>query len=119
MALQGPPAESHPEIEIADGLRRRGVPVVAQERSLELPNGRRVRLDLCVPAVKWAVEIDVHPTHFELRGGSNDRQRDRWCHRIGWQVERVTEIDLLDVEAICDELAELYRVRCAALRVPA
>jgi hypothetical protein len=119
MSRVGPPSESHPEIEIAEGLRRRGVPVVAQERHLELPNRRRIRLDLCVPAASWAVEIDVHPDHFGLKGGTSDRQRDRLCHRVGWQVERVTELDLLDVEAICDELAELYRTRCADLRIPA
>ncbi len=30
-----------------------------------------------------------------------DKRRDRQCHLIGWQVERVTEIDLLDVNAVC------------------
>lgn len=119
MALVGPPSESHPEIEIAEGLRRRGIPVLAQQRFLELPNNRRIRIDLCVPDARWAVEIDVHPEHFSLRGGTSDRQRDRLCHRIGWQVERLTEIDLLDLEAICDELAELYRIRCADLRISA
>jgi hypothetical protein len=119
MSRQGVPSESHPEVLIAEGLRRRGVPVIAQERHLELPNKRKIRLDLCVPEVRWAVEIDVHPDHFGLDGGTSDRKRDRLCHRIGWQVERVTELDLLDVEAICDELAELYRARCASLRMPA
>lgn len=117
MARQGPPAESHPELLVADGLRRRGVPIVVQERHLQLPNRKRIRLDMCVPSVRWAVEVDVHPDHLLLDGTTRDKQRDRMVHRIGWQVERITELDLLDIEAICDELAELYRIRCAELRV--
>jgi very-short-patch-repair endonuclease len=116
MSRQGPPAESHPEVLVADGLRRRGVPVIAQQRHLQLPNRKRIRLDLCVPEVRWAVEIDVHPEHLLLEGTTKDKQRDRLLHQLDWQVERVTELDLLDLEALCDELAELYRSRCANLR---
>ncbi len=112
-------AESHPELLVADGLRRRGVPVVLQVDDLELPNGRRIRLDMAVPSVRWAVEIDVHPDHLLLDGTTKDKRRDRWCHRIDWQVERVTELDLLDVEALCDELAELYHARRDARGVSA
>jgi very-short-patch-repair endonuclease len=106
---------SHPELMVAEGLRRRGVPVVTQHADLVLPNGRSIRLDLAVPDVRWAVEIDLHPDHLLLQGTSSDKQRDRQCHRIGWEVERVTELDLIDLEGICDELAELYRVRCRDL----
>ena len=116
LSRSGRPADSHPELLVADGLRRRGVPIVAQFSDLRLPNGRPIRLDLAVPAVKWGVEIDIHPDHLLLDGTARDKRRDRRCHRIGWQVERVTELDLVDLEGICDELAELYfeRCRCAA-----
>jgi hypothetical protein len=113
--LPGGPAESHPEVVIGDALQRRGVPVERQVRHLQLGNGRQIRLDMAVPAVRWAVEIDVHPDHLQLFGTTRDKQRDRWCHRIDWQVERVTELDLCDVEGVCDELAENYRLRCEAL----
>ena len=59
----------------------------------------------------------MHPDHVQLFGTAKDKQRDRWCHRIDWQVERVTEIDLYDVDGICDELAENYRERCEVLRL--
>jgi hypothetical protein len=116
---EGRAAESHPEVVVAEGLRRRGVPVELQVRYLALPNGRRIRLDMAVPSVRWAVEVDVHPDHLLVDGTTKDKQRDRWCHRIDWQVERVTELDLIDVEALCDELADLYRARCAAVRLHA
>jgi hypothetical protein len=74
---------------------------------------------MAVPSVRWAVEVDVHPDHLLVDGTTKDKQRDRWCHRIDWQVERVTELDLIDVEALCDELADLYRARCAAVRLHA
>ncbi|HRB03393.1 MAG TPA: hypothetical protein PLP26_08505 [Ilumatobacteraceae bacterium] len=113
MARSGRPADSHPEVVIAGGLRARGVPVVAQVEPLLLPGGRRITLDMAVPSVRWGVEIDVHPDHLLLDGTTRDKRRDRQCHRVGWQVERVTELDLVDINAICDELADLYRVRSA------
>ncbi len=113
--LPGGAAESHPEVIVAEGLRQRGVPIELQVGRLDLPNGQVIRFDMAVPERRWAVEIDVHPSHAQLRGISNDKRRDRWCHRIDWQVERVTEVDLLDVEGVCDELAELFELRCRAL----
>jgi very-short-patch-repair endonuclease len=108
------PAESHGEVLIARGLRLRGVPVVAQF-PMVLPGGSRIRFDLAVPAVKWAVEIDGFRTHFELAGGASDRRRDRRSHALGWQVERVSPVDLADVDGTCDELAALYRHRAASV----
>ena len=61
--------------------------------------------------MKWAVEVDGFDTHFQLAGGTNDRRRDRKSHVVGWQVERVSPLDLTDVDGVCDELAELYRRR--------
>jgi len=114
LSRSGRPADSHPEVEVGEGLRARGVPVVAQVEPLLLPGGRRITLDLAVPAVRWGVEIDVHPDHLFLDGTTRDKRRDRQCHRVGWQVERVTDLDLIDINAICDELADLYQVRSAA-----
>jgi very-short-patch-repair endonuclease len=99
---------------LADALRARGIPVQPQFGGLDLPDGSRVRLDLAVPAARWGIEIDVHPDHLLLDGTTYDKRRDRKCHRIGWQIERVTEIDLLDLDGLLDELAELYAVRIDA-----
>jgi very-short-patch-repair endonuclease len=112
---EGPAAESHGEVELGALLRTHGVPVVRQLEGLPLPNGRRIRVDLAVPEVRWAVEIDLHPDHLLLDGTTRDKRRDRQCHLIGWQVERVTAIDMLDPASLADELAALYRARAAAL----
>lgn len=108
------PVDSHPELKVLNGLLARGVPVVPQNE-LRLPNGKRIRIDLAVPAVRWAVEVDVHPTHGLQRGITSDKQRDRQLHRMDWQIERVTQDDLLDPEPLFDELATLYRARVAAV----
>jgi hypothetical protein len=108
-----PAAESHPEIVLGDALRARGVPVVPQVASLVLPDGSKIRIDLAVPEARWAVEIDVHPDHLLLEGTTRDKRRDRKCHLIAWQVERVTELDLLDLPSLLDELVALYEVRIA------
>ncbi|MEP7204079.1 MAG: hypothetical protein ABI894_15820 [Ilumatobacteraceae bacterium] len=106
-----PAAESHPEIVLGDALRARGVPVVPQVEALQLRNGAKIRIDLAVTAAKWAIEIDIHPDHLFLEGTTRDKRRDRQCHLIGWQVERVTEVDFIDVPSLVDELVALYEAR--------
>ena len=106
-------AESHPELAVGDALRARGIPVEPQFADLALLDGTRVRLDLAVPAARWGIEIDLHPDHLLLDGTAKDKRRDRKCHRIGWQIERVTEIDLLDFDGLIDELEALYAARLA------
>jgi hypothetical protein len=111
----GGTAESHPEVLVADGLQRRGVPVELQVGHLDVPGFGRIRFDMAVQTARWAVEVDVHPDHL-LFSATKDKRRDRGCHRIDWQVDRITELELLDLETICDELAENYRIRCDFLR---
>lgn len=108
---QRAPAESHPEVVLGEALRARGVPVQPQTTWLALPNGSRIRIDLSVAAIRWAIEIDVHPDHLFLEGTTKDKARDRQCHLLGWQVERVTALDLTDLPGTADELKLLYLAR--------
>lgn len=112
--VPGGPIESHPELRVAKALHAAGIPILVQATWLDLPNGRRIRLDMSVEEIRWGVEVDVHPDHF-LQYGTADRRRDRLCHLIGWQVERVTIVDLLDLTALIAELVALYHRRVAAL----
>jgi hypothetical protein len=112
--LPGGALASDPEVVVGRVLRERSIPVEAQRRLLALPDGSNIRLDFAIPALRWGIEVDVHPTHFTLIGGSSDRRRDRQCHLIGWQVERLTRFDLLDLDALGAELEGLYSARLAA-----
>ena len=107
----GSPAESHPELQVLEGLLRLGVPVEPQLSGLVLPNGDSIRIDMAVPRVQWAVEVDVHPSHLDLVGTTKDKRRDRQLHLLRWQVERVTAIDMLNLRGTLGELRELYRKR--------
>jgi hypothetical protein len=107
----GAALESDPEFVVASALWARGVPVVAQETWLDLPNGKRARIDLSISELRWGVEIDIHPDHLGINGTAADKRRDRQCHLIGWEIERVTTLDLLDLDQTIDELSSLYRTR--------
>lgn len=107
---RGSAADSHPELEVLQGLLKRGLPVEAQQR-LVLLNGRSIRIDMAVPALRWAVEVDVHPAHLGLEGTTGDKRRDRQLHFVDWQIERVTALDMLDLPTILNELVDLYYQR--------
>jgi hypothetical protein len=110
----GPPVESHPELKVLRGLQRRGVPVVPQE-GLLLPDGRKIRIDMAVPAVRWAVEVDLHPSHFGVLGTSRDTHRDQQCHLIDWQLDHVSPLDYVRLGVALNQLRTLYVARCKAL----
>ncbi len=105
------PNQSHPEVLLADALRRRGVPVEHQVEFVRPSDGRQLHVDLAVPAARWGIELDIHPEHRSLEGHAEDARRRRQLHHSNWQVEVVAEHDLADIEALADELAALYRLR--------
>jgi hypothetical protein len=106
------PNESHHELLLAEALRTRGIPVENQSRVVRLSSGRTARVDLAVPAVRWGIELDIHPEHRTFEGQANDARRVRDLHLLEWQVEPVTEDDMANVPALADQLVELYRARC-------
>ncbi|HAP75694.1 MAG TPA: hypothetical protein DCR14_06385, partial [Acidimicrobiaceae bacterium] len=84
LRLEARSEESHGELVVADGLRRRGVPIEVQVRPHLKVGGVSIRMDLAVPSVRWGVEVDLHPDHLLLDGTTRDKQRDRACHRVDW-----------------------------------
>jgi nucleotidyltransferase/DNA polymerase involved in DNA repair len=111
------PNESHHEVRLAEALRTRGVPIENQSRVVRASSGRTARVDLAVPAVRWGIELDIHPEHRTFEGHANDARRVRDLHVLEWQVEPVTESDMHDLDALADELVRLYRARCEHRRV--
>ncbi len=106
-----PPAQSHPEVVLAAALHRRGVPVERQAEVVRDASGRLAHIDLAVPAVKWGVELDIHPEHRTIDRHAGDARRVRELHLGAWQIEPVSEQDMDNVDAIADELAALYHAR--------
>jgi hypothetical protein len=105
------PNESHPEVVLAEALRARGVPVEHQTRVVRTSTGREARIDLAVPAIRWGIELDIHPEHRTLDGQANDAVRTRDLHRHDWQIEPVSERDMERVAALADELVGIYETR--------
>lgn len=91
--ISGPGAESHAEVRVGVALSRSGVEGLVRQHSIELPDHGPARFDLAVPPLRWAVEIDVFPTHAEPAGALDDARRDRAAAQIGWRVTRVSASD--------------------------
>jgi hypothetical protein len=109
------PQDSHPEVVLLDALLRRRVPV---EPQVPVDRGGVVfHLDLGVPAVRWGVELDIHPEHRSVDGHHRDARRVRSLHVSSWQIEPVPELDMGSVEHLADELAALFRDRAESIRV--
>lgn len=106
------PAGSRLEWKVLRALECRGVGPLVRQHPILLPNGITVHPDGVVQAVHWAVEVD----HVTWHGGRLDAQRDkghdRLLRRIGWQVDRVTDQELIDdFRGAIDDLVACYLAR--------
>jgi hypothetical protein len=110
--LPGLPAESHPEVRVARALGRAGVRGLVRQFAVDLPGYGRARFDLAVPALSWAVEVDVHPRHEETAGRDSDEWRDLAAMAVGWTVSRVSRRRYEhDFDAAIESLMSVYRAR--------
>ena len=92
--LDGGSAESHHETIFGDALQVAGVRPLVRQFPLDLPGYGPARFDLAVPTMRWAIEVDVFPTHQETEGRRRDRRRDEAAKSFGWDVTRIVESDL-------------------------
>jgi very-short-patch-repair endonuclease len=90
----GAPAASEWERCVREDLRRRGVHDLVAQHPVDLPGYGRARFDLAIPDLRWALEVDVHPSHRSLEGAARDNRRDRAAQAAGWAVCRVAELQL-------------------------
>jgi hypothetical protein len=110
--LPGRAAESHPEVRVAAALARRGVLGLERQWEIQLPGYGPARFDLAVPALRWAIEVDVHPTHRQTLGAASDKRRDLAARSIGWSVSRIgAERYECHFDSTLDALADEYRRR--------
>jgi very-short-patch-repair endonuclease len=87
--VPGPAAESHVEAVIGDRLSAAGLRGLVRQHWIRPPGHRRIRFDLAVPEIRWAVEVDGFPTHRETDGARADRERDNAAAAAGWLVRRI------------------------------
>jgi very-short-patch-repair endonuclease len=109
------PVDSNDELILEKALVASGLPQPIRQHKLQLPNAVPIHPDLAWPAIRWAVEVD----HVTWHGGSvatmNDNVRDRQLRMIGWEVERVTDLEIKEhLDRTTHDLAHLYRLRCKA-----
>lgn len=108
----GGPAESHPEVRVAAALAVRGVHGLERQHRITLPGYGAARFDLAVPALRWAIEIDLHPVHEETAGIASDQRRDLAARTAGWDVSRIGRRPYHErFDATIDQLVEEYRHR--------
>jgi very-short-patch-repair endonuclease len=114
--LPGRPAESHPEIRVAKALLRAGVQGLVRQYPIDLPGLGRARFDLAVPRVRWALEVDVFPTHAETVGARRDALRDEAATSLGWTMHRLDRVsyETRFGPAISDAVASWRRTASAA-----
>lgn len=89
--LHGGAAESHHEVRLGDALAAARLKGLERQLRIDLPGYGPARFDLAVPRLRWAIEVDVFPTHAETAGRRSDRLRDEAAASVGWDVTRVVE----------------------------
>jgi very-short-patch-repair endonuclease len=113
--LDGGAAASHQETIFGDALHAAGVRPLVRQFPIDLPGYGPARFDLAVPPVRWAIEVDVHPTHRETEGRRRDQRRDASARSMGWDVTRVVEADLgPSITATVERLSSWFDARRAA-----
>ncbi len=114
----GGPAESHPEVVLGEALEAAGVRGLVRQYAAELPGHGPVRFDLAVVDLRWAIEVDVFPTHRETAGRAADQRRDQAAARGGWLVSRVGSAGFgADLAQTVRDLVDVYHSRRALLPV--
>lgn len=115
--LDGGAADSHPEVALGEALQAAGVHGLERQHRIELPGYGRARFDLAVPRLKWAIEIDMFPTHRETAGQQSDAQRDAAALSMGWVTTRLGPDRFgAAFDPSVGELLALYREMSAAAR---
>ena len=113
--LSGGAAESHPEVIVATALGAAGVRGLVRQYEVRVPGYGPARFDLAIPRLRWAIEIDVFPTHDETIGRARDRRRDAAASGAGWTTHRLdrrtyeTDLDRWIVAAAAIHRALLHR----------
>ncbi len=115
--LDGGAADSHPEMILGDALTQAGVFGLTRQFRIELPGYGPARFDLALARLRWAIEVDIFPTHREAAGRASDERRDAAASTIGWVTTRLgPERFGANLPATVGELVTMYRELSASER---
>ncbi len=110
------PAGSGIEVQVLRALETAGVGPLVRQHPIRLPDGVLIHPDGALPDIRWAVEVDHVTWHGGRIDAQRDKGRDRKLRRIGWQVDRVTDIEIREAfDATIAELTELVALRRSEL----
>jgi very-short-patch-repair endonuclease len=110
------PDGSGRELEVLNALDERGVRGIVRQHPISLPNGVVVHPDGALPEIRWAVEIDHVTWHGGRLDARRDKGRDHQLRRVGWQVDRVTDVEIRErFDVTIAELVELVELRRRSL----
>lgn len=114
------PTESWLEDRVIEFLRRHGFPEPLRQYPLLVPGRvRPLRLDLAYPpgwgGVPLDVEADGQLWHSSPAQQRADAERDRLVMAQGWEVLRITWLDLVtEPERLAGRVAQVWGVKSAA-----
>jgi hypothetical protein len=113
------PTESWLEDRVVEFLRRYGFPEPVRQYPLLLPGRvRPIRLDLAYPdegSVPLDIEVDGELWHSSPAQLQADQERDRLVVGLGWEVIRVTWLELVEEpERLAGRIAQIRGVNLAA-----
>ncbi|MGH9270811.1 MAG: hypothetical protein ACRDZ2_06025, partial [Ilumatobacteraceae bacterium] len=112
----GAPAASDGERRVFEALAHRGVTGLERQVEVVLPGYGYARFDIAIPALRWAVEIDLHPEHKTPGGIARDNLRDDCADIVGWKTRRVGEVELEQhFDSTIDRLVAVIERRRTAL----
>ena len=88
------PVESDLEWRVDQALRAAGVTGLVRQYAMTLHGVGSIRIDLAIPELRLAIEVDHHRWHLGSESADRDRYRDRKLAALGWHVIRLTDFDV-------------------------
>lgn len=86
--------QSHLEHTVLEACEAHRLPPVTAQCPVHLANGRVIHLDFGWPEFRVGLEVDDPAWHAGLDERRRDTRRDRKAAVAGWQVTRVTKLDV-------------------------
>jgi very-short-patch-repair endonuclease len=110
------PAGSGLELRVLKALADHGIAGLVRQHPIRLANGVTIHPDAALPDIRWALEIDHVTWHGGRLDAQRDKGRDRGLRRVGWQVDRVTDIEIeAHFPETINELVDLIALRTRLL----